>query len=236
MTPANATRVGRVFGAAALAFFLAAPLAAQAGTFNIELGSFGARVCSTANCVGSQTFELSSAGPVKGSFDLDTVNGILDLEISVASLELNESVAGDGVNGIAAISLSDVTYAASDLSVLHFGNTVMISFGQSLSAEGTQTQFGTAGGEASGAIPATAAVNGQCLIDGLAATCDLTFVSPLDVGDPASAQFLRTSAHINALDPPASGGSPMPEPGGALLFGVGALVVAAALRRRLPTA
>jgi hypothetical protein len=161
------------------------------------------QICSSATVLGclAPLFQLGSAATVSGG-TLDITGSTLSFSFSVASAIFNGS---DGP--VSAVTLTDVIYSGS-LTVSPNGPDRFEFQDQLSSMSGTATPTGA--GAASAFSNVAVNTTGQCIG---------TTGSPLTIN--GNGRFLRQSVNINAV----------PEPGTAVLLGLGLASLAASRRR-----
>jgi hypothetical protein len=195
-----------------LPFGTAQALSVDSGTSTLTDG----QICSSATVLGclAPLFQLGSAATVSGG-TLDITGSTLSFSFSVASAIFNGS---DGP--VSAVTLTDVIYSGS-LTVSPNGPDRFEFQDQLSSMSGTATPTGA--GAASAFSNVAVNTTGQCIgTPGTSLVCGFLFGptgSPLTIN--GNGRFLRQSVNINAV----------PEPGTAVLLGLGLASLAASRRR-----
>lgn len=201
-------------------------------------GIDGAVGCSTAGCIGTETFELGAPALVSGSIEIDPIGLTIGFDLHVTAVSLTESVAGTEDNGVAEVEFTEVDYSATGLPITEgIPNSFSIGFGSKALIEGAQTQWNDVHVAVNG-TPAMftqteALITGNCLlVDPTNAVCSFSFGTAgfaLDVGDPTPApRHFRHTMSLVALDPPST---PVPAMGAggiallSVLLFVGAIFV-----------
>jgi hypothetical protein len=217
------------FGAALLASLLLAFAAApecRADLLSVDDGGIDDAVgCTTADCIGTQTFGLAAAAPVSGTVEIDPIGLTIDFDLDVIAVSLLETVAGTEDNGVAEVEFTDVNYFAAGLPITEgIPNSFSIDFDSKALIEGDQTQWNDADVAVNG-TPALftrteVLVTGNCFLpDPSNATCSFSFGTPgfaLDVGDPSPAT--RHFRHTMSL-------VLLPEPKGLTMLASGVLAL-----------
>jgi hypothetical protein len=189
--------------------------------------------CTTADCIGTQTFELGSPALVSGTVEIDPIGLTLDFDLDVTAVSLTESVVGTEDNGVAEVEFTEVNYFATGLPITEgIPNFFSIDFPSTAIVDGVQTQWNDVD-VAVNSTPAfftqnDALVTGNCfLVDPTNAACSFSFGTAgfaLDVGDPTPAP--RHFRHTMSL-------VLVPEPKGWTMLASGVLGLLALGRRRM---
>ncbi len=165
-------------------------------------------------------FESSTPTPVTGSISL--VDDVLSFSIRLASAELMATNGSDG--GVESIVFSDVTYSGSVTVTPGAGQAIAIDLGQFVSVVGSVTPIGA--GSPSTFQATQVLLTGGC--SGSAETaliCGLIFEPDLDFNAEVNG---NTRSFQHTVDVAAA----VPEPGAAVMLGLGLAGLAAASRRR----
>jgi hypothetical protein len=224
-------RIG-ILIAAALSFVLVS--ASSALALPVSSGGFDqARACSTTNCAaGTQTFTLDgSLAPVVGSIVLDTDNLEVDFTITVAVLSMVDTVGGED-NGVARIEFTNTTYTGTAVALMGpfatpQGDMYVIGAFASGGIDGTETQFDDTDTpvDTPAGFLRTASLTGGCTVPdvGDAITCGFSFGLTdfdLGVGDAGAGLDPQTRNFEHTLNV-----AVLPEPGVAVLVGLGMVMI-----------
>lgn len=179
----------------------------------------GAIGCADSFC-SPTLFELTGPTPVTGSLSL--VGDVLSFQIQLASAELTATNGSDG--GVESIVFSDVTYSGSVMVTPGAGQAIAIDFGQLVSVVGSVTPIGA--GSPSTLQASQVLLTGSC--SGSAETallCGLIFEPDLDFNAEVNGNTRSFQHVVNVA-------AAVPEPGAALLLGLGLAGLASASRPR----
>ena len=205
----------------------AAPLSVDAGGIDDAIG------CTTADCIGTQTFGLAAPVPASGTVEIDPIGLTLDFDLDIAAVSLTETVGGTEDNGVAEVEFTTVNYFATGVPITEgVSNSFSIDFPSDALIEGDQTQWNDLDVSVNGTPAffsrAQALVTGNCFVVGPgSATCSFSFGTmgfSLDVGDPTPAP--RHFRHTMSL-------VLVPEPAGWTLLASGALALLVLGRGRM---
>ena len=165
-------------------------------------------------------FESSTPTPVTGSINL--VDDVLSFSIQLASAELMATNGSDG--GVESIVFSDVTYSGSVTVTPGAGQAIAIDLGQLVSVVGSVTPIGAGG-------PSTFQASQVLLTGGCSGSaetaliCGLIFEPDLDFNAEVNGNT-RSFQHVVDI------AAAVPEPGAAVMLGLGLAGLASASRRR----
>ena len=176
-----------------------------------------AKGCADSFCSPS-VFELTGPTPVTGSLSL--VDDILSFQVQLASAELAATHGSDG--GVESIVFSDVIYSGSVTVTPGAGQAIAIDFGQLVSVLGQVTPIGA--GSPSTFQATQVLLTGSC--SGSAETallCGLIFEPDLDFDAEVNGNTRSFQHVVNVA-------AAVPEPGAALLLGLGLAGLASASR------
>lgn len=227
------------------AFLLLPALPASATTINYTLTGgavvngagcrLNALTCSPSTSTTNRKFQFSSSTAASGTITLDTTNQTLDFSISVASVVFVDTVGA--YLGVDEIRFTSVTYSGTGLSYSIAGSTITITPGQVVNVSGNYEQFlGVSSVEGPTAFSQnTQLAAGSCTLSSTTIACGFLDVGPganpnifdLPIGDtpsftPESLKFFHKLGAITAV----------PEPGTALMLGIGLFGLAWSGRRR----
>jgi hypothetical protein len=163
-----------------------------------------------------------------GTITIDDSNLTIDLALSVSSATFLDTAGA--LNGVDEIEFSNLSYDGTALAYSDVGGQIVIDAGQSITISGDYEQF-LLGSNVQGPdafINASATVSAGLCNLGDTLVCSFDFGAggtSLGIG-PAGSQVTRRFVHGFTVDP----AHHAPEPGTALLVGLGLLAVAAARR------
>ena len=165
--------------------------------------------CVDTSCI-TPSYTLAASAPVSGT--LDITGSTLSFSIQLANASFNATGGGDG--GVTALSFSNVTYSGS-VGVTLNGSNYNVNGGQVGAVSGTVTPTGA--GSATSIAGSTVLVTGLCSgTPGNALQCGLIFgpVSNFTAVVNGNLRYFRHTVDAFTV---------VPEPGSALLLGMGLL-------------
>lgn len=196
-------------------------LATGASALSIDSSNSGVdqgAVCSDTLCI-TPLYNLAASAPVSGS--LDITGTTLNFNIQLANASFNPVGGSDG--GITALSLSNLTYSGS-IAVSPSGSTFTVNGGQVGSVSGTATPTGA--GSAAPIAASLVLVTGVCSgTPGSSLQCGLIFGPAVDFKATVNGnvRYFRTTVDAFTV---------VPEPGTALLLGLGLVGLSTGRRGR----
>lgn len=175
--------------------------------------------CTNTICLPSTAYSLAASAPVSGT--LDIAAGTLSFNIQLASATFNAVGGSDG--GVTSVTFSNVTYSGSVAVALNGSNNYDVAGSQTASVAGTLTPAG-AGSAAGFNLANSVLVTGVCSgTPGSSLQCGLIFGAPgFATSVNGNTRYFRHTVDAFAI---------VPEPGTALLMGLG--LVGLAVRRRI---
>lgn len=185
-------------------------LATSASALSIDSGNSGldqAVGCTDTLCI-APTYNLAASAPVSGTIDIS--GGILTFNIQLANATLNATGGSDG--GVTSVSFSNTVYSGS-VGVTFDGSNYNVNPAQIGSVSGTVTPTGA--GSAASVAATTVLVTGLCSgTPGSALQCGLIFGPQANFSATINGNLRYFRHTVDTF-------SQVPEPGTALLLGMG---------------
>ncbi len=193
----------------------AAPLSAL--TINpASSGLLDARGCSTANCILSEIYSLSGAPAVSGTFDIVGTTLTFSIDLVAATLPGNDGA-------VTAVDFGNVNYSGS-VTVVDEGSNQFSFLDQDATVTGTLTPVGAGSATPFNITPVN--LTGNCLgTPGSSLACGLQFGAGVgfEIEVNGNPRYFNHSVDLFSV----------PEPGTALLLGLGLTGLAANRRRSI---
>lgn len=210
-------RIDWMSGGAFLGLVSSLAMAGSASALTIDSSNSGldqGQGCTSTICLPSASYTLAASAPVSGT--LDIAAGSLTFNIQLASATFNAVGGSDG--GVTSVTFSSVTYSGSVAVALNGSNNYDVVAGQGASVSGTLTPAGA--GSASAINLANVLVTGVCSgTPGSSLQCGLIFGAPnFTTSVNGNTRYFRHTVDAFAV---------VPEPGTALLMGLGLIGLAA---------
>jgi len=237
----------RIWISAALMVGLAAPAAAVPVVYTVTSGGvdtaagcsshfiFQYTTCNSGASLGQEyTQGLPNPAAATGTYTLDDAADTLDVALSVSSLTLVD-LPGGPFNGVDEIVFTGLTYTATGLTVTGTGDGPHnLTLPATISVSGTYEEFlagGSVGGPTAFGPMDVDLTAGQCAIVAGAMTCGLTVGAQGFAGSTTAFELAIGGVNRGFLHQ-FNTVALVPEPGTALLLGLGLAGVAATRRRR----